>query len=75
MNWSDGDVQKWRVGNRKKLGSNPLPNNARPGCWRVQIAAPFGTFTLTAVCSRLYGRLAKSLQPGRADEVWVTLMA
>lgn len=40
---SDG-VQKWCVGNRKNLGSGPLPNNARPGCWRVQILTPFWYF-------------------------------
>lgn len=61
---SDG-VQKWCVGNRKNLGSGPLPNNARPGCWRVQIVTPFCTFTLTALS--LYDRLEKSLRQARAE--------
>ena len=35
---SDASVQKWSVGNRTKLGStSPLPNNASPGRWRVQM--------------------------------------
>jgi len=38
---SDVNVQKWSVGNRKKPGStSPLPNNASPGRWRVQIVTP-----------------------------------
>ena len=60
---SDVSVQKWRVGNRNNL--HQVPNSANPGCWRVQMVAPYGTFTLTAFCMAVWPNLRGRVVPKR----------